>query len=34
MMIHCNSLKASMRAEHFLYVNNSRILGEDLVPVK
>ena len=23
-----------MRAEHFLYFNNSRIYGEDLVPVK
>ena len=23
-----------MRAEHFLYFNNSRISGEDLVPVK
>ena len=23
---------ASMRAENFLYLNNSRILGEDLVP--
>ena len=22
---HCNSQKASMRAEHFLYFNNSRI---------
>ena len=25
MMIHCNSYKASMRAEHFLYLNNSII---------
>ena len=25
---------ASMRAEHFLYINNSRIYGKDLVPVK
>ena len=23
-----------MRAEHFLYINNSRIKSEDLVPVK
>ena len=23
-----------MRAEHFLYFNNSRIKGDDLVPVK
>ena len=25
MMIHCNSKKASMRAEHFLYFSSSRI---------
>ena len=30
MMIHCISKMVSMRAEHF----NSRIKGEDLVPVK
>ena len=34
MMIQCNSKKASMRAEQLLYFNNSRILGEDFVPVK
>ena len=26
--------KSFMQAEHFLYFNNSRIYGEDLVPVK
>ena len=33
MMMHCNSKNASMRTEHFLYMyfNNSRITGEDLV---
>ena len=34
MMKHCISSKASMRSEHFLYFNNSRIQGEYLVPVK
>ena len=34
MMIHCISWKASMRAEHFLYFNNSRVQGEDLALVK
>ena len=33
-MILCISKKASLRAEHFLYFNNSRIYGEYLVPVK
>ena len=34
MMIHCNSKEASMRAKHFfLCFSNSRIYGEDLVPV-
>ena len=33
MMMHCNSQKASMRAEHFLYFNNSRIYGKDFVSV-
>ena len=34
MMIHYISKMASMRAEHFLCFNNSRIQGEGLIPVK
>ena len=34
MMIRCNSKKTSMQAEHFMYINNSRIHGEYLVQVK
>ena len=33
-MIHCNSEEASIRVKQILCMNNTRIEGEDLVPVK